>query len=618
MSLDGLETASARRGAGDRADGTRPGHASGHAIDHSPVVSLVDSMTLAEKVGQMTQVERGSISPEEVARWGIGSVLSGGGSNPGDGSPASWRAAVESFVDASRRSRLGIPIVYGTDAVHGHNNVRGATIFPHNIGMGAALDEDLMRRAARAASLETSATGARWSFSPCLAVPQDIRWGRTYEGFSQDPGVVCALGRAAVEGWHGADLAREGVLACAKHYVGEGAMQWGTAGSSRHPWIDWWDGWNPEWQIDQGDIRIDEGELRQVHLAPFAAAIDAGALTVMACYGSWLGKPLHSHRYLLTDLLKGELAFAGFVVSDWMAIDQLDPDYPTAVAEAICAGVDMVMVPFDYRRFISTVLELAEADRIPVDRIDDAVRRILYVKSELGLLAPPENPSVPLDVVGCQEHRELARACVRASAVVLSDHEALPIRRATTILAAGEALDDIGIACGGWTISWEGSPGRTTDGRTILDGLQRIAGPGRVIYEPTGTAAARAPFGVVSVHELPYVEGGGDRADLSVPENQLAVVRRMRTQVDRLIVLVISGRPLLMDPIIELADAIVACWLPGSEADGIAELLLGQAPFTGRLPLAWPHGESDIAVGSATGAPVHGWPVGHSKAPEHA
>jgi beta-glucosidase len=562
--------------------------------------AVLGSMTLAEKVGQMTQVELGSITPDEVAAWGVGSVLSGGGGNPGDGSPASWRSTVDSFVAASRTSRLGIPIIYGTDAVHGHNNVRDATIFPHNVGMGAARDEDLMRRVARAAALETAATGARWSFSPCLAVPQDIRWGRTYEGFSQHPDIVSTLGSAAVAGWHGDDLAARGVLACAKHFVGEGAMEWGTAGRDRHPWIDWWDAWGPDWQIDQGDIRVDETELRRVHLAPFVAALEAGALTVMACYGSFHGERLHTHQHLLTDLLKGELAFAGFVVSDWMAVDQLDPDYPTAVADAICAGIDMVMVPFDYQRFIGTVLELVEANRIPPARIDDAVRRILHVKSRLGLLGPESSRPISLDVVGCDEHRDLARAAVRASAVVLTNRSALPIPKGATVLAAGEALDDIGIACGGWTISWEGSPGRPTDGRTILDGLRRVTGTEHVQYEPTGSFTdVRSPFGVVSIHETPYVEGGGDRADLSVPEDQLAVVHRMRAMVDRLIVLVISGRPLLIEPVDELADAIVACWLPGSEADGIAELLLGDAPFTGRLPIDWPH-HRPTASGAAT------------------
>ncbi len=502
--------------------------------DDPNIVAIVRSMTLREKAGQMTQVELGSINADQVATWSIGSILSGGGGNPGDGSPGAWRETVESFVAGSRRSRHGIPILYGTDAVHGHNNVYGATIFPHNIGMGATADPDLMRSVARAAALETAATGARWSFAPCLAVPQDLRWGRTYEGFSQDPDLVAALGGAAVEGWHGDDLAATGVLACAKHYVGEGAHAWGTAGRHRHPWIDWWDGWGNDWQIDQGDASISEDELRRVHLTPFIAALDAGALTVMATYGSWTDKRVHGHRYLLTDVLKGELAFRGFVISDWMAVDQLDADYATAVELAVNAGVDMVMVPFDYQRFIATLVDLVESERIPPQRIDDAVGRILHVKARLGLLSEESCAQPPLELVGCSEHRELARAAVRASAVVLVDRGALPIPK-TTLLAAGDALDDLGIACGGWTISWMGSAGSTTPGSTIVDGLRRLLGSTDVRYDRAGQlGTAKATYGIVSIHELPYVEGGGDRADLSLDPAQLDVVRGMRDRVEQL------------------------------------------------------------------------------------
>ncbi len=584
------------------------------AIDGEATVShLVASMTLAEKVGQMTQVELGSITPDEVAAWSIGSVLSGGGGNPGDGSPRAWRDAVDSFVAGSRRSRLGVPILYGTDAVHGHSNVLGATVFPHNIGLGAAGDADLVRAVSRAAALETAATGARWTFAPCLAVPQDVRWGRTYEGFAQDTALVGQLGRAAVEGWHGDDLQTTGVLACAKHYVGEGAMAWSTAGNHRQPWISWWDGWGTEWQIDQGDVLIDEAELRRVHLAPFIEAIDAGVLTVMACYGSWHGNRMHADRYLLTDVLKTELGFRGFVVSDWMAIDQLDPDFPTAVETALNAGIDMVMVPFEFERFISTVLELVAAGRVTEDRVDDAVTRILHAKAQLGLLDGSAIRDVPLDVIGCDTHRELARAAVSASAVLLVDNGALPIPETTQLLAAGIALDDIGIACGGWTISWAGEPGPITDGNTIIDGLSRLMGPEHVVYRPEGDFdGATAPYGVVAIHELPYVEGGGDRADLSLPTEQLDLVRRMRAAVDHLIVLVVSGRPLLIEPVVEIADSVVACWLPGSEADGIAEALLGSAPFTGRLPVAWPRSESQVTGQAEQSPATPAWPIGHA------
>lgn len=580
---------------GDRSTGPSPGAlpargAGGAAeLDERRVGALLDSMTLAEKVGQMALVELGSITPDEAAVRGVGAILSGGGGNPGDGSASGWRDAVEAYVAASRGSRTGIPVLYGADAVHGHNNVRDATIFPHHLGLGATGDPDLVRRVARAAALETAATGVRWSFAPCLAVVRDPRWGRTYESFGAAPELVAELGRAEVEGWHGDDLPRDGVLACPKHFVGEGAAVWGTAGRHRHPWIDWWDGWGDGWRIDQGDVRVDEAELRRTHLPPFAAAVGAGALTVMAGYGSWRGERLHGHRYLLTEVLKTELGFGGFVVSDWMAVQQLHPDLGVAVERAVLAGVDMVMVPFEHERFVATVLDLVAAGRLPPARVDDAVRRVLRVKARLGLLDGRRRPAPDLDLVGHRRHRELARAAVRASVVVLHGHDALPVPPGSTLLAAGDALDDVGISCGGWTISWMGGAGAVTDGRTVLDGLRRLAGADRVTYERRPAASGpRASCGVVSVHELPYAEGVGDRDDLSVPPDQVEVVRRVRSRVDRLVVVVVSGRPLELGPVLQLADAVVAGWLPGSEADGVAEVLLGGAPPTARLPLAWP------------------------------
>lgn len=589
-----------------------PLHQDEHGVE---LDALLAAMTLGEKAAQMAQIEFGSITADEVAELGIGSVMSGGGGNPGDGSAQAWRSSVQSYLDAALRSRLGIPLLYGADAVHGHNNVLGATIFPHNIAMGAAGDADLMRAVARASALETLATGVRWSFAPCLAVPHDIRWGRTYEGFSQRTDLVSALGAAAVEGWHGPDLAATGVLACPKHFLGEGATGWGTAGPHRHEWIDWWQGWAPHWQIDQGDITIDEHELRAVHLPPFAAALSAGALTVMACYASWHGTRIHTSGRLLTEVLKGELGFEGFVVSDWLAVDQVAADYRTAVAEAICAGVDMVMVPFDAARFIGAVTEGVEAERIPIERVDDAVRRILSVKARLGLLSPAPAPALPpLEVVGCGEHRTLGRRAVQASVVTLTDHGALPIPPGHTVLAAGDALDDIGILCGGWSITWQGDTGATTAGSTVLGGLRRLIGDELVTYEPAADASTgRASVGVVSVHELPYAEGAGDRADLSLPDEQVELVRRVRARVDTLIVVVVSGRPLLVEPLIEPADAIVAAWLPGTEADGVAEALVDPGRPTGRLPLPWIRHAGHLVDDARADAPPP-WPTGHPTA----
>jgi beta-glucosidase len=575
------------------------------------VEQLISSMTLVEKAAQMTQVELHSISAEEVSSWSVGSVLSGGGGNPGDGSASAWRSHVEGLLDASRQSRLGVPILYGSDAVHGHSNVRGATIFPHNIGLGATHDVGLVERVSRASALETAATGVRWTFAPCLAVAQDVRWGRTYEAFGSEPGLVAELGAAAVTGWHGEDLPADGVLACAKHFVGEGSTVWGTAGSHRHRWIDWWNGWGDGWQIDQGDILLHESELRRLHFPPFVAVIEAGTRTIMASYASWQGRRLHEHRYLLTDVLKGELGFGGFVVSDWLAVDQVHDDHATAVERAIGAGIDMVMVPFDFQRFINTVVELVETGRLPLARIDDAVRRILSVKGELGLLDEPRAVSVPLDVVGCDAHRSLAREAAAASAVVLTNEGVLPIPPEATIHAAGAALDDVGISCGGWTISWEGGTGPITEGRTVLDGLRRVWGDGHVSHERDGhLPAVRADYGVVSIHELPYVEGGGDRGDLRLPEEQIEVVRRLRHRVDVLVVIVVSGRPLVIEPVVELADAVIACWLPGSEADGIADALAGTVPIDGRLPMPWPRHHDHVPDGARDDIAVAPWPIG--------
>ena len=323
------------------------------------VEHALEQMTMSEKIGQMTQVSNDSITPAEVADHAIGSVLSGGNGNPSPNTPQVWADMVGSFTEAAAGSRCGIPLIYGVDAVHGHSNVRGATVYPHNIGLGAAGDADLVRRIGQATATEMLATGVRWAFSPCVAVPQDIRWGRTYEGFGRDPGLVSSLGAALVEGLqHDADGAAA-VLACPKHFVGDGGTTWDSVGNP--PWTSWWDPWGDEWRIDQGDLRAPEEELRTVHLPPYEAAVAAGALSVMASYSSWNGAKLHGHRYLLTEILKNELAFPGFVISDWMGVDQIDPDYRRSVVAAINAGVDMVMVPIDWRQFIAA-MEVAVAD----------------------------------------------------------------------------------------------------------------------------------------------------------------------------------------------------------------------------------------------------------------
>ena len=357
------------------------------------VEDLLARMTMEEKIGQMTQVDKRAITPSDVTELFLGSVLSGGGANPTPNNPQNWAGMVYTFLEAALQTRLGIPLLYGVDGVHGHSNVVGATIFPHNIGLGAAGDAELVERIGRATALELSATGVNWNFAPCVAVPQDIRWGRTYEGFSENTQLVAELGDAYLMGLQAAnDFGVAGTtLACPKHFVADGGTIWGT--TPIHEWLeDNWQAADQRYKIDQGDAELDEVRLYKIHLAPYLTAIEAGARSIMVSFSSWNGVKLHGHHYLLTDVLKEKYGFSGFLVSDWQAIDQLSADYYECVVSAINAGIDMVMVPIKYQRFIAALRTAVQSGDIPLDRIDDAVRRILRVKFELGLFEKkPEN-----------------------------------------------------------------------------------------------------------------------------------------------------------------------------------------------------------------------------------
>ena len=549
-------------------------------------------MTLTEKIGQMTQASNKEVSPAEVADHAIGSVLSGGSDNPSPNTPAVWADMVEEFAQAAVHTRLGVPLIYGVDAVHGHSNVGGATVFPHNIGLGAVDDADLVRRIGRVTAAEMMATGVRWAFAPTVAVPHDIRWGRTYEGYGRDSALVARLGSALVEGLHGDGAGPLDVLACPKHFVGDGGTTWGSV--SPPPWNHWWDEWGDDWRIDQGDTRIDEAEMRAEHLPPYESAVAAGALSIMASYSSWNGAKLHGHRYLLTDVLKGELGFTGFVISDWMGIDQLDADYDRCVIEAINAGIDMVMAPVEFRRFIDTATRAVEAGAITIDRIDDAVGRVLRAKAALGLFA--ERQTVPgLTVVGQPDHRRLAAEAARRSAVLLKNAGALPVGADEPIDLAGAAADDIGLQCGGWTVGWQGGIGATTQGTTFFAAL-RAAGLADVAFDSEGVFLERPPsrVGIVCIAEEPYAEGPGDSAVPTATAPDREVFSRMRRRCERLILIIFSGRPLLIPDLVSQADAVVAAWLPGSEATQLPGLLTGDYSFEGRLPQPWPQSESDL------------------------
>jgi beta-glucosidase len=551
-------------------------------------------MTLEEKIGQMTQVEKNSIAPEEVTAYFIGSILSGGGGSPPNNTAQGWAEMTDGFQRQALKTRLGIPLIYGVDAVHGHGNLRGATIFPHNIGLGATRDADLVERIGRATAEEMLATGIPWNFAPTVAVPQDIRWGRTYEGYSEKTEVVSALGTAYIRGLQGASPR---IVATAKHFIGDGGTTWGTSTTNILAHL---------YQLDQGDMRVNEATVRALFLPPYRAAIDAGVQSIMVSFNSWDGAKMHAHPYALTDVLKGELGFTGFLISDWQAIDQIPGDYYSDVVSSINAGLDMIMVPYDYKTFFSTLKQAVEKGDVPLARVDDAVRRILRVKFTSGLFEHPFSDPTLLAAVGSDAHRQLAREAVRQSLVLLkNDHRALPLSKDTPLLfVAGQAADDIGLQSGGWTIEWQGKAGAITPGTTLLEAIrQTVSADTRVEYNRLGefdnfTDAQGNPqmaeVGLVVIGEAPYAEGVGDVDDLSLPAGSAELIGRVRERSKTLIVILISGRPLIVTEELPLMDALVAAWLPGTEGQGVADVLFGDYEFTGQLPYTWPRWNSQL------------------------
>lgn len=547
---------------------------------------LLARMSLDEKIGQMTQVEKNSIRAEDVSRYFIGSILSGGGGFPtGNNTPEGWAGMVDDFQAAALDTPLAIPLIYGVDAVHGHSNLKGATIFPHNIGLGATDDPELIEKIGRATAEEMLATGIPWNFAPVLAVVQDIRWGRTYEAYGENTELVTRLGVAYQRGLQSAG--QDGsifVLATPKHYIGDGGTIWGTSKTENY-------------QLDQGDTQMDEATLRALFLPPYQAAVEAGAQSVMISYSSWNGTKMHGHKYLITDVLKDELGFEGFVVSDWAGIDQVDSDYYTAVVTAINAGVDMNMVPQGYQRYLTVMQQAVEKGDIPMERIDDAVLRILTVKFKLGLFERPFSDPAYLDLVGSEAHRELAREAVAKSLVLLKNDDAvLPLSKETgLVFVAGAFADDIGIQCGGWTIEWQGKAGNITPGTTILQAIEAIAG-GEVRFNRFGNFESdqKADVAIVVVGERPYAEGRGDNLNPSLSKNDLELIQRVREQSQRVVVILISGRPLVITEALPYADAFVAAWLPGTEGLGVTDALFGARPFSGKTPFSWPRSAEQL------------------------
>jgi beta-glucosidase len=550
------------------------------------VNDLLKIMTLTEKIGQMTQVENLSITPSEAAQHFMGSILSGGGGNPKPNNPENWARMVHEYQQAALETRLGIPLIYGVDAVHGHNNLKGAVIFPHNIGLGASRDPILAERIAQITAAEALATGVPWIFAPAVSVPQDIRWGRTYEGFSEKTDLVSRLGTAQLQGFQNVDGVPDlshpsTVLASVKHFVGDGGTTWGSSTTKN-------------WIMDQGVTEVDEATLRTVHLPPFIDAISAGARNIMVSHSSWRELRMHAHKYLLTDVLKGELGFTGFLVSDWQSIDFIIPNYYDAVVRSINAGLDMIMVPYDGPRFIDHAIQAVENGDIPIARIDDAVGRILQIKFELGLFERPFGYPSNLEVVGSQEHRSTAREAVRKSLVLLKNNNCtLPLTKDTPLIfVAGQAADDIGLQCGGWTIDWQGGVGNITPGTTILAALENAVSENTSLrYDAMGDfedERAIADVGIVVLSEKPYAEGDGDYEDLALPEADITLLERVRSRCSKFVVILISGRPLIITDHLHEWDALVAAWLPGTEGQGIIDVIFGDHPFTGQLSYSWP------------------------------
>ncbi|XP_059626511.1 uncharacterized protein LOC132269363 isoform X1 [Cornus florida] len=567
------------------------------------IKDLLSRMTLQEKIGQMTQIERRVVTPSAIRDLCIGSILSAGGSGPFENARSSdWADMIDGFQKSALDSRLGIPILYGIDAVHGNNSIYGSTIFPHNVGLGATRDPDLAQRIGVATAIEVRASGIQYTFAPSVAVSRDPRWGRCYESYGEDTEIVRNM-TSIISGLQGQPpeghpkgypylAGRNNVVACAKHWVGDGGTDKG---------------------INEGNTISSYDDLERIHMAPHLDCISQGVCTVMASYSSWNGSKLHSNHFLLTQVLKDKLGFKGFLISDWEGLDKLsDPygsNYRYCISSSINAGIDMVMVPLKYELFLKDLLYLVESGEIPMARINDAVERILRVKFVAGLFEYPLTDRSLLVTVGCKLHRELAREAVRKSLVLLKNGKDpkkpfLPLdRNVKKILVAGTHADDLGYQCGGWTATWHGTSGRITIGTTILDAVKETVGEEtEVVYEqnpsPDTFVGQHFSFAIVAVGEGPYAEFTGDNSELTIPFNGADIISSVAERVPTVVIL-ISGRPLVLEPVLlEKMDALVAAWLPGSEGLGITDIIFGDYEFQGQLPVTWFKGIEQLPMHS--------------------
>ena len=561
------------------------------------IAYLLGRMTAPEKIGQILQGDISTVTPADVREYHLGSVLSGGNSGPygDDKAPKEqWLKLADEYYAASMDTSDGaaaIPIVWGTDAVHGHSNIIGATIFPHNIGLGAMHDDEIIQRIGEATALEIRATGQEWTFAPTVTVPQDYRWGRAYEGYSSDPELVSSYVGRMITGLQGDPrdepiLDGPGVIASTKHFLADGGTDNGT---------------------DQGDASISEKELRDIHGAPYTPAIETGVGTVMASFSSWNGVKMTGNKSLLTGVLKEQMNFDGFTVSDWNAHGQIQGCTNESCPEALLAGIDMYMAPDSWKDLYKSLLKQVESGEIPMKRLDSAVASILRVKLRLGLFEagkPSDRPhSGDWSLIGAPEHRAVAREAVRKSLVLLKNESGLlPLKPGTQLLVAGEGADDVARQSGGWTITWQGTgvspedfPGATSLYQGLTDAV--TATGGKVELKPAGDYSDKPDAAVVVFGETPYAEFQGDLDSLQLSpalRQPYETMKKLQAEGIPVIAVMITGRPLFMNPELNVADDFVVAWLPGSEGAGLADVLVadenGKArhDFTGTLPAAWP------------------------------
>jgi beta-glucosidase len=570
------------------------------------ITELLKQLSLEQKVAQMIQPDIRSVTPDDVRTYRLGSILNGGGAWPSNvkrSTVADWVALADRFYDASMDASGGgpaIPIIWGTDAVHGHNNVIGATIFPHNIGLGAAHDPDLMERIGAVTAREVAVTGIDWTFAPTVAVVRDDRWGRTYESYSEDPELVRAYAGRIVRGLQGAGgtaqfLDSSRIVATAKHYIGDG----GTTGG-----------------VDRGDNTSSEEQLLSIHAQGYLSAVQAGVQTVMASYNSWRGWKIHGQQYLLTDVLKKQIGFDGLIVSDWDGIDEVQACSKDKCPQAVNAGIDLFMVPTEWKPFLENTVAQVRSGVIPEVRIDDAVSRILRVKLRAGLFEKGRPSSRPLAnktaVLGAPEHRAVAREAVRKSLVLLKNEKnILPLRRNMKVLVAGDGADAIGKQCGGWTLTWQGTENTNADfpgATSIFAGIRQAVASATLSVD--GSFKERPDVAIVVFGENPYAEWFGDVKSVEyqpAKKSDLALLRRLRASGIPVVSLFITGRPLVINEELASSDAFVVAWLPGTEGGGIADVLFRKPngkvnyPFTGKLSFSWPRDATRTAFAQGFG-----------------